>query len=108
MTEETGRSGPVAIGEDFDRVFAELRALRDLAGRAEQTGDNSGVYGFSIEWGMLLAGRLHRLTHYYEQGSLSFHDASRYDALWVELRAAVPLMDQVGLPRPPEPPSEAL
>lgn len=101
MTEEVGSANVVGIGEDLDQLFAEVRALRELAEDPEQAADESRVYDFSIRWGVLLAGRLRRLAHYHGDGRLTPSERSRYDALRTELRDAAPLIDRLGLSQPP-------
>lgn len=106
MTEQTNNDHPAGIGEDLDLMFAEVRALRGLVADPDQAHDDSRIYDFSIRWGVLLSGRLHRLTHYHDQGALSSHEQRRYDALRTELRDAEHLMDQLGLPHPVAPPTD--
>lgn len=103
MSERNNSDHPTGIDDDLDLLFAEVRALRDLAADSDQTRGDSRVYDFSIRWGVSMSGRLHRLAHYDDEGRLSSDEQHRYDALRAALREAEPLMDQLGLPHPTTP-----
>jgi hypothetical protein len=86
----------VGADADLDLIFAQLKALRELAS------DSGGgrVYDFSIRWGTLLSGRLERLAYYYHHGELAPDEQARYESLRSELREALPLVELLGLAFP--------
>jgi len=106
VTEQTtaraaGPEDPMGVSADLDRGFAEVAALRAL-GEAEDRGhDDARVYDASIRWGALVAGRLHRLALLSGRDALGDAEQARYEELEDELRALGPVLDRLGLPRPP-------
>lgn len=101
--EPDGRGGVVGIMADIDVVEARLREVRDLAADPDRAADEQRVYDVSIRWGAVLCGRLQRLDHYASRGKLAPAEATRYRELLAALAAALPLIDRLGLGRPPVP-----
>lgn len=97
MTHGISRS---AAHHDLDLIFAAADTLDELAADPDAAGDRARIYDFSIRWGVLLAGRLHRLEHYAAQGALSSEEKERYDVLVQRLRAASATAQRLGLTRP--------
>lgn len=91
---------PAGIGADLEMIFAELRALGELASDPEKSGDEWRVYDFSIRWGALMSGRLLRLEHYHQAGELAGEHKRRYQRLRQDLRAARPEIERLGLTLP--------
>ena len=85
---------------DLDLLFAQVEALRELAGDPDQAQDRARVYDFSIRWGMFVHGRLERLAYYEDRGELTAEQQARYEKLCVQLRQVLPLIDRFGLARP--------
>jgi hypothetical protein len=88
------------VDADLDLMFAVVRALRELASDPDKAQDSARVYDFSIRWGTLLHGRLERLAYYHGRGELAPDEQERYQALRVELRDSLPLVERLGLARP--------
>lgn len=103
MTDEPASSRVVGVDADLDLMFAQIRALRELTSDPDEAQDDDRVYDFSIQWGVLLSGRLQRLAHYHRRGELAPGEQARYDDLRAELRDALPLAERLGLPRPAVP-----
>lgn len=82
----TGGAGVPGI--DLDLAMLEDYLSEILAFGAEHGTDTSahGWYELSVQWGVLLAGRLPRIEHFAGQGSLTGDQTERLDAL--RLRAA--------------------
>lgn len=97
MTHGIARS---AAYHDLDLIFAAVDTLDELAADPDAAGDRARIYDFSIRWGVLLAGRLHRLEHYAKLGALSGGEKERYDVLVERLRGASAAADRLGLTRP--------
>jgi len=89
------------VAADLDRAFAEVAALRALGEAEDRRHDEARVYDASIRWGALVAGRLHRLALLSGRGALGAPERARYAELEEELRTLGPLLDRLGLPRPP-------
>jgi hypothetical protein len=102
MTDEPGAGRP-GIDKDLGMLFAELRALRELASDPAGSEDGARVYDFSIRWGVLMSGRLKRLEHYYRAGELTEDQKRRYRELRRDLKEAVPLTERLGIGRPTVP-----
>jgi hypothetical protein len=95
----------VGADADFDLMFTQLKALRELASDPEAAQDSARVYDFSIRWGTMLHGRLERLAYYHGRGELAPDEQARYESLRCELREALPLLQRLGLARPKVGPS---
>jgi hypothetical protein len=95
-------SGNAVVGadDDLDQLFAQIEALRELAGDPRASSDPARVYDFSIRWGALISGRLPRLAYYSGRGELSPAQQERFGALCEELLSALPAVDRLGLARP--------
>lgn len=89
------------VAADLDRAFAEVAALRALGEAEDHRHDEGRVYDASIRWGALVAGRLHRLALLSARGTLGDAEQARHTELEAELRELAPLLDRLGLPRPP-------
>lgn len=100
MRDELGTSRVAGIDADLDLLFAQLKALRELAADPEKSHDSARIYDFSIRWGTLIHGRLERLAYYHDRAALTPDEQTRYQTLRSELRGALPLIDQLGLVRP--------
>jgi hypothetical protein len=90
----------VGVDADLDVLFAQLQALRELAGASDQAQDRARVYDFSIRWGTFVHGRLERLAYYQHRGELAAEQQARYAQLCTQLRQALPLIDRLDLARP--------
>ena len=102
MREGAGPSSGRVIGvdTDLDLLFAQVEALRWLAGDLGQVQDRARVYDFSIRWGTFVHGRLERLAYFQCRGELGAEQQARYEKLCTQLRQALPLIDRLGLARP--------
>lgn len=89
-----------ATQHDLDLIFAAVDALEEIAADPGKAADRSRIYDFSIRWGVLLAGRLHRLEHLDRAGALSAEERQGYEALVARLRDATPVAERLGLTRP--------
>jgi hypothetical protein len=105
MSDPTAAPGVAGADTDLDMLFAEAEALREFA-VDQKAHDEGELYSFSVRWGALLFGRLERLAHYSTKRELSSRQQQRYDALRAELAQLLPVIDTVGLPRPPVPLAE--
>lgn len=90
----------VSVDEDITTMLDTLGALRELAESDGGSPGQDAVYGFSVRWGTMVAGRLVRLAHYRDEGRLAPAEQQRYDALRNQLRQALPDIDRLGLVRP--------
>jgi hypothetical protein len=89
-----------AAHADLDLLLEAVCDLRELAADPERAESPAVRYDFSIRWGVLLAGRLHRLEHYERAGQLEPDERERFEELLDELRAAGPIAERLGLARP--------
>lgn len=94
------RNRVVGVDNDLDLIFAQVQALHELASDPDKAQDSARVYDFSIRWGTLLHGRLERLAYYHGRAQLAPDEQQRYATLRSELRAALPLVERLGLARP--------
>ena len=85
---------------DLDLLFAQLQRLHELAGNPDLTADSDQVYDFGIWWGVMMAGRLPRLTYYSGKGALPAAEQARFDRLRSELRQATPMIERLSLAKP--------
>lgn len=99
MRDELGTSRVAGIDADLDLLFAQLKALRELAADPEKSHDSARIYDFSIRWGTLIHGRLERLAYYHSRAALAPDEQARYQALRSELCNALPLIERFGLAR---------
>jgi hypothetical protein len=99
VSDEFGSSRVVGAEADLDLMFAQLKALRELASDP----GTARVYDFSIRWGTLLSGRLERLAYYHSRGELALHEQARYESLRCQLREVLPLVERLGLASPTVP-----
>lgn len=90
----------VSVDEDLTLMFQTLDGLRELAAVDGGSRSADAIYGFSVRWGTMLAGRLVRLTNYRDDDRLSPEQRERYDRLTDGLHDALPLIDELGLVRP--------
>ncbi|HEU5007094.1 MAG TPA: hypothetical protein VFT67_08990 [Jatrophihabitantaceae bacterium] len=97
MTHGIARS---AAHHDLDLIFAAVDTLDALAADPDAADDRARIYDFSIRWGVLLAGRLHRLEHFASLGALNTEERERYDVLVERLRGASSAAERLGLTRP--------
>lgn len=104
MMEETG-DGPSGMDRDLGMIYAEIKALRELASDFGQAGDGAKVYDFSIRWGVLMSGRLRRVEHYYRADELTGDQTRRYREIRRELQDLAPRIESLGI-RPPTVPLE--
>lgn len=103
MTDERAPRRVMGVDTDLALLFAQVRALRDLASDPRKAQDSDRIYDFGIRWGVLLSGRLQRLDHYHHRQELTPQEHERYATLRAELRDVVPLAERLGLPRPAVP-----
>lgn len=96
MSDDPASSRVAGADADLDLMFAQLKALRELAADP----DEARVYDFSIRWGTMVHGRLERLTYYHSRGELAPGEKLRYESMRSELREALPLLERLGLARP--------
>ncbi len=92
--------GPPGIDEDMGAVADGIRGLRELALDPVASEDGTRVYDFSIRWGVLMAGRLKRLEHYYRAAELTEEQERAYRRLRGDLEEATPLAEGLGIGRP--------
>lgn len=92
--------GPGGIDADLDLVAAQVEALHELAEDPEASQHSGRVYSLSINWGVMLGGRLERLRHYHRHGELTAAEEERYQQLCAQLRDAMPLIEHFDLARP--------
>jgi hypothetical protein len=90
----------VGVDADLDVLFAQVKALCELACDPDQAQDRARVYDFSIRWGTFVHGRLERLAYYQHRGDFTAEQQVRYEALCAQLRQALPLIDRLGLAHP--------
>lgn len=91
---------PRGIDTDLDLLTAQVEALHELAADPEASQHSGRIYDLSINWGVMLAGRLERLNHYHRQGRLTAAEEQRYQQLGAQLRHAMPLVERFDLARP--------
>jgi hypothetical protein len=89
-----------AAHADLDLLFAQLADLQDIAADPERSESEDVIYDFSIRWGTMLSGRLQRLDYYYRRGELEPDERERYQQLAQQFRDAIPVIDELMLPRP--------
>jgi len=92
---------PLGASADLDLAFAQVAVLRAVSEAEDRGHDEARVYDASIRWGALVAGRLHRLALLSGRDALGDPEQARYEELEDELRALGPVLDRLGLPRPP-------
>jgi hypothetical protein len=81
----------VAIDHDVELITEQIKALKELAQEDAETPISEGHrYDFSIRWGTVLAGRLHRLVHYSSLGLLDDADERRFRAARRTAHAVAP------------------
>jgi hypothetical protein len=100
VTQERAASSPAGVERDLDLMFALVAALRALASDPDAAGDSARRYDFSIRWGTMVYGRLHRLAYHDGRGELAPPDRARYAELRAALVAALPLVEQLGVAHP--------
>jgi hypothetical protein len=99
-------AGPPGIDRDLGMISAALEELSHLASDEQEAQDSARIYDFSIRWGVLLSGRLKRLSHYHRTGELTENQEIRYQELREELREAAPRAERLGVARPTIPPGK--
>jgi hypothetical protein len=99
-------AGPPGIDRDLGMISAALEELSHLASDEQEAQDSARIYDFSIRWGVLLSGRLKRLSHYHRRGELTENQEIRYQELREELREAAPRAERLGVARPTIPPGK--
>jgi hypothetical protein len=100
VSDESSTSRVAGVHADLDLMFAQTKALRELASDPDQAHNSARVYDFSIRWGTLLHGRLERLAYYHRRGELAPDEQARYESLRRELREVLPLVERLGLAWP--------
>ncbi|GBD16048.1 hypothetical protein HRbin26_00943 [bacterium HR26] len=85
--------GRIAISLDY--VARELDFLAEVEGESEET-----QLAYMLEWPDLMA-RLQSLERAYRSGRMTSEQAERYRELLGKLSEALPIIERLGLTRPP-------
>ena len=93
VTQTTIDPGRIAISLDY--VTRELDFLAEVEGESEET-----QLAYMLEWPDLMA-RLQSLERAYRSGQMTPEQAERYRELLGKLSEALPIIERLGLTRPP-------
>lgn len=87
------------LERDFRRIATELDDLPRLADEWDDA-QESVRYDAEITWYDALVGLHRRLDPAYRAGQMTAEQAERYRVLLARLKAALPVIDQLGFARP--------
>jgi hypothetical protein len=88
----------IEIGLESLRLM--LDDLLEVAGEWARLGDSERA-SWSLDWDQVIATDLNLLDHYYHAGEMTSDQQARYQELLCQLKAALPLIERLGLYPPP-------
>lgn len=96
----SGGDGVPGIDLDLAMLEGYLSEIEDFAVQHGTDTSAYGLYELSVQWGVLLAGRLARVEHYAAEGTLTGAQADRLNAFHARVDQDRDLLRDLNLPLP--------